>query len=54
MGMLLYHFAHFVVTNLAVILTCGLSVILACFFNWEIYTTPEQTILHQNLYTQSL
>ena len=29
----------------------GQSVILALFFDWEIYFTPEQTFLHQNLYT---
>ena len=49
MGKLWYHFAHLVITNLAVILTCGQSVILALFFDWDIYFTPEQTFLHQNL-----
>ena len=34
--------------------TCGQSVILALFFDWEIYFTPEQTFLNQNLCTQSL
>ena len=43
-------FARLVITNLTVILTCGHSVILALFFDWEIYFTPEQTFLHQNLY----
>ena len=49
-----YHFAHLVITNVAAIQTCGQSVVLELFFYWEIYFTPEQTFLHQNVYTQSL
>ena len=53
MGMHWYNFACLMITYLAVMLTCGQSV-LALFFDWEIYFTLEQTFLHQNLYIQYL
>ena len=51
-----YHFACLVITNVAVILTSGQSVILALFFDWEIYFTPYSKhfctkILHTVLVT---
>ena len=54
MGMLLVSFSsspRLVIANLAVTLTLVKVFILALFFDWEIYFTPEQTFLHQNLYT---
>ena len=54
MGMFLVLFCSFRDYQSSFILTYSQSVILALFFDCGIYFTPEQTFLHQNLYTQSL
>ena len=47
-GMLWYYFARLVITNL----TCGQSVILALFFDWEIYLHPSKHFCTK-IYTHS-